>query len=846
MASVPRWGTVCLCSCRVLVDPRRALRGGAPFFLEICPQIYSFATFLSHKVKMMNSKVLAMAMVLLSFSVPCAAEEGNQYRDSEYHFSFAIPEGWEKLSSDEIAKIAKKMDLYRALRGVSEVPSYSVKDRPNFVMFTDGIVLLAVDCYERPSFATDYQEALIRESEETRLASSDFRNNLSHSLLGARPGSFIVDPCTNMCFIRVVDVDSTTIAAIIFAKYSAVILGFTVGTHDDQPVALDEFQRIVNSFKFDQGYGMDAGSLFPEPRPERPAQSEQPTGLSIEMAGKRYRNSEDHFSFNIPRGWEEVSRDVLEEYCKQIVTYTGFPADPETYGILFHKRGTAVFAWPYVCVKISDSGRLPERKIKQYADSSRIRQDIPANMEPFITEAEIGTTRSYDQERHLLRITGAFKGIDGTSGKVVSAIFFGCKGDVSLVLSTTADRFHRDLPFFNEVIDSFRFDPGYEYDAAPHQPVGRTLWVILGAAVGGTFLLAILGCAVNSITFLAGLYWLVRMSAIFLTLLLALFLADTVIELLDRWVGWLYYLLFLPVTIVLSPTLLFFPWFEASVSGLGVSHTFLFIWTTWWAGLALCTLIKFLARNVQAYWVMEQARSHRIRAVHNDGSKMTYSDPGRTGFKSQGTVHEADIAVQGTSLPIGRSDQPKQGNAVEREAKEDIDNRPIVKVCRRCKSVIKEGEDECQLCDETGAFTGLERTLENPAREKQSEETWELVWTQLRELLARRKAEGEIARTLQELEARDEQLREQMDPFLYRNTPLDHENKGPLTAEERGTLDELIALKNELLPEMLAAAIEQQLREGLGDEELKQKMNRWQDWLYKNTFIAISKARGYC
>lgn len=95
---------------------------------------------------------------------------------------------------------------------------------------------------------------------------------------------------------------------------------------------------------------------------------------------------------------------------------------------------------------------------------------------------------------------------------------------------------------------------------------------------------------------------MIRLFQVFLWLLnlaLGIFYIATLVQLLSKWVGPLAYVLWIVAAPVCSPAILFFPWFEAWVTGEGINQTVFLLWVTWISAQGLALLISLIqARRV--------------------------------------------------------------------------------------------------------------------------------------------------------------------------------------------------------------------------------------------------------
>jgi len=185
-----------------------------------------------------------------------------------------------------------------------------------------------------------------------------------------------------------------------------------------------------------------------------------------------YHNSQGHFSFSLPCEWVEISKDTIEAYLKALQEKFSPTSTPnrQYYDAAFQKISTTYFDYPYVMLQVDKTGRWPENEIKKLLSSDEwekgMQQGVSTVEEQFSTliqNSKVGQT-IYDKQRNiiLIKIESEVAGI----GKIIwlTAIILNNYGSVNLHCYSTKDSFENDLPFFTQIIDSFRYDIGYGYN----------------------------------------------------------------------------------------------------------------------------------------------------------------------------------------------------------------------------------------------------------------------------------------------------------------------------------------------------------------------------------------------
>lgn len=211
----------------------------------------------------------------------------------------------------------------------------------------------------------------------------------------------------------------------------------------------------------------------------------------IVQSSERY-----HYSYVIPEGWRQIPNSTLDEYIRVIASETDVKNLRFTAG--FHLAGKGYFEYPYILtqehnvdtpsydqIQRSFEKGFGKGLTKISEDLSEYAQSIDAD-EPYI-----------DQKRNIVftTIDMDVTGVGQVRGLV--AIFLGRQSMVQLNFYATRQQYNDWLPVFQETIDSFHFESGYEYNpvvaeendphSIPDALRAGAITAIVGAGLGALF-----------------------------------------------------------------------------------------------------------------------------------------------------------------------------------------------------------------------------------------------------------------------------------------------------------------------------------------------------------------------
>jgi hypothetical protein len=170
-----------------------------------------------------------------------------------------------------------------------------------------------------------------------------------------------------------------------------------------------------------------------------------------------YYNQEGHFSFDIPQGWEEFSKDAMDEMSKGMNQVKGPKIE---MGTGFYDTGET---GAYMMLKVAQVGKMSEEELQTLISDgglAKITQD---------TEKKYGDSAdtkfdemTYDKEKHILYMNvGMSSGGEKVLGTIATVL--SNDGSVTMAFYASEENFDAASEYFKQIIDSLNFDPGYGY-----------------------------------------------------------------------------------------------------------------------------------------------------------------------------------------------------------------------------------------------------------------------------------------------------------------------------------------------------------------------------------------------
>jgi hypothetical protein len=185
-------------------------------------------------------------------------------------------------------------------------------------------------------------------------------------------------------------------------------------------------------------------------------------------AGLTYSSPDRHYSFTLPAGWEQLSSNRINEINRQAVQLTG-RRDLKFSAGFYRSKGTKVAGLPFPYLLIVDHAvNTPsyEEMLKGFTQENMSKGAEEATKKvSAISDASISNLR-VDRERHRLSMNMEMQVASGSKGKGLSVFFLGRKGMAQLNFYSLSYQYPTDVLTFDSVADTFKYEPGYEYNEA--------------------------------------------------------------------------------------------------------------------------------------------------------------------------------------------------------------------------------------------------------------------------------------------------------------------------------------------------------------------------------------------
>ena len=173
----------------------------------------------------------------------------------------------------------------------------------------------------------------------------------------------------------------------------------------------------------------------------------------------------DNFAIHLPIGWEEIPKEILEQYSKSIRQETkNFREVVYDYGYQLSSSDYWL-QYPYIVVQVKRTGRIPSGEFKNM-DKIEIAMeegiDQVENSQSIMSNVQLDKP-SYDSELHILWILLETK-VEGI-GKVkgLSGLLLTEAGAIQISCYSLSSGFDEYVPLFEKIIRNCEIDESIKY-----------------------------------------------------------------------------------------------------------------------------------------------------------------------------------------------------------------------------------------------------------------------------------------------------------------------------------------------------------------------------------------------
>lgn len=220
-------------------------------------------------------------------------------------------------------------------------------------------------------------------------------------------------------------------------------------------------------------------------------------------ANLNYQSPTGHFSIALPADWEEIPQDTISQFVEAVMDPDATTTAPK-YTAGFQVQNQDYFVYPYLLLEEHDANSPTYSEIlNEFSvnDFSRKAGDKLQDVSGLIKSATFD--KPYlDQNRQAIFMNSIIETNSGLGDNVknLTVLFPGKNTITQLSFSALNSEYDKNFPSFESVINSFKYDSGYEYSGTQ---AGKATGIF-----GGSYLEdAVIVIIIFLITFLIGRFF---------------------------------------------------------------------------------------------------------------------------------------------------------------------------------------------------------------------------------------------------------------------------------------------------------------------------------------------------
>lgn len=203
-----------------------------------------------------------------------------------------------------------------------------------------------------------------------------------------------------------------------------------------------------------------------------------------------YHDPIGHFTFQIPADWQQLTQEELED----LDGGESQSADTRPHEIAFRHRNASADCFPRVFVRFVSTriGSISPKTVDRFAESFKkgLERQLDDGRSDWADRRGVDAI-TFDKSRNRFDFQGRnfLEEVGGV--RFTGVVHVGGKGLVVVTGATEARHLERDLPVFNAIQESFRFEPGYSFtprrrgmsddDFAEH--IGEIVGAVVGISI---------------------------------------------------------------------------------------------------------------------------------------------------------------------------------------------------------------------------------------------------------------------------------------------------------------------------------------------------------------------------
>lgn len=184
---------------------------------------------------------------------------------------------------------------------------------------------------------------------------------------------------------------------------------------------------------------------------------------SISDKNTKYESADNHYSFILPEGWEEIPKDVIDDYQKLSSKQLGFQLP--FYNAAFQPIGQNYFDYPYFFIQETNRNNETFKEtllsLKDQGLMIKVKDEFKKKFKEIFSDIKLGEA-IVDEDNYKIFLVFEAKTTTGPI-KALGVMNFGHDLIVNLFFYSTTEEYDKLFIDFQKTASSFEFEKDYQY-----------------------------------------------------------------------------------------------------------------------------------------------------------------------------------------------------------------------------------------------------------------------------------------------------------------------------------------------------------------------------------------------
>ena len=192
-----------------------------------------------------------------------------------------------------------------------------------------------------------------------------------------------------------------------------------------------------------------------------------------------YYNSANHYTLTVPDGWEEIPKVIIDKAVSNAMSQSPSKSDFVGFDTGFHLKNKGYFEYPYILIQNHKTNTPTYKQIEKDLAGSEMIDEFEKTIREYENILSNASAKNpyLDKARNMVFMSSEAD-VQGI-GKIKSltTICLGRERAIRIFFYSLESGYLQNLPIFMSILDSFKYDQGYEYsESKARNDYSKSIW----------------------------------------------------------------------------------------------------------------------------------------------------------------------------------------------------------------------------------------------------------------------------------------------------------------------------------------------------------------------------------